>query len=95
MFYNVRPVCDENWGWSQAEIVCKSRGYKTGIPTKESKFGPVPRNFVKIVCQGGESRLEDCRRTEVDSCDIEVRNTLQSPQSAPLTVRDQVRGRCC
>ena len=77
--YFSRPVCDDDWGSTQAEIICKSRGYKTGIATKESQFGPVPKNFVKFVCQGHETRLEDCLlRTQVTSCGIEVRsNTLQ------------------
>ena len=63
VFYHGLSVCDDDWGWTQAQIICKERGYKTGIPTKESKFGPVPRNFVKILCQGGETRLEDCAKT--------------------------------
>ena len=76
--YFSRPVCDDDWGSTQAEIVCKSRGYKTGIATKESQFGPVPRNFVKFVCQGHETRLEDCQlTTQVTSCSIEVSNPLQ------------------
>ena len=77
VFYHGLSVCDDDWGWTQAQIICKERGYKTGIPTKESKFGPVPRNFVKILCQGGEARLEDCAKTRINSCDIEVRNTGQ------------------
>ena len=73
-FQPARPVCDDGWVGRQAEMVCKSRGYKTGMATKSSRFGPVPRNFVKVVCSdGGEERLEDCHIiTQVTDCDIEV-----------------------
>merc|ERR1711874_18843 len=74
VFYRGRPVCQDNWGRNEARILCKSRGYQTGLPTKESKFGPVPRNFVKITCRGYEARLEDCSITipsGLASCDIE------------------------
>ena len=82
-------MCDDDWGENEARILCKSRGYKTGLPTKESKFGPVARNFYKISCEGYEARLEDCSFSTpsgLASCGIEVRNykSGEDPSSCKL-----------
>ena len=72
-------MCDDGWGEEEARTVCRSLGYKAGQPTKESKFGPVPRDLVILNCRGGEDRLEDCRSITATHCDIEV--SLSSSQS--------------
>ena len=65
-------MCDDGWGEEEARTVCRVLGYKAGQPTKESKFGPVPRDLVILNCRGGEDRLEDCRSITATHCDIEV-----------------------
>ena len=58
--------------------MCRSLGYKGGTPTKESQFGPVPRDMVTISCTGGESSLNQCQIATTTSCQVEVRSSLQS-----------------
>ena len=73
VFIGGRPVCDDGWGVSAARVVCKQLGYQTGRPTKESKYGPVPRDFLMtdVQCQSDEKSILDCRKTEQNSCGME------------------------
>ena len=73
VFIGGRPVCDDGWGVSAARVVCKQLGYQTGKPTKESKYGPVPRDFLMtdVQCQSDEKSILDCRKTEQNSCGME------------------------
>ena len=73
-----RPVCDDDWGAKEANTVCRSLGYESGSPTKESQFGPVPRDMVTISCAGGESSLNQCRIATTTSCQVEVRSHCTS-----------------
>ena len=46
VFVSGRPVCDDEWDVLAAAAVCRALGYTTGLPKRESWFGPVPRDFI-------------------------------------------------
>lgn len=40
------PICGSIWGQREAAVVCRMLGYYSGMPTANSKFGPVSGNFI-------------------------------------------------
>lgn len=56
-------VCDDDFDYKEAAVICRSLGYSGGISYKEAKFGrgtgPIWLDDLK--CQGEESSLGDCR----------------------------------
>ena len=73
VFIGGRPVCDDGWGKADAMVVCRQLGYQAGQPTKESKYGPVPTDFIMtdVQCTAGEHSILECSRTEQNNCGME------------------------
>ncbi|XP_043195748.1 uncharacterized protein LOC122367043 isoform X2 [Amphibalanus amphitrite] len=54
-------VCDDGWGSSDALVVCKSLGFRSGIAKIKSTFGRGANFFMDDVeCRGSESALINC-----------------------------------
>jgi len=66
-------VCDDDFGYKDALVVCKSLGYESGHALTDNEFGPgVGDIFLDdLVCQGTEQGLEECpsRGWGVHNCD--------------------------
>ena len=73
VFIGGRPVCDDGWTDAAARVVCKQLGYQSGRATKESKYGPVPRDFVMtdVRCKSDEESILDCQSTGQNNCGME------------------------
>ena len=72
VFFNHQPVCDDSWGFLEAEVVCHQLGFPQALrATDRSSFGLVSRVFSldEVQCKGNESRLADCRHSSVENCD--------------------------
>ena len=56
-----------------AQVVCKQLGYQSGRATKESKYGPVPRDFLMtdVRCKSDEESILDCQSTGQNNCGME------------------------
>ena len=72
VFFNGEPVCDDKWGNSEANVVCRELGFPLGAArvTKESHFGSVSSSFSMddVKCGGDEASLEDCYYKSYDDC---------------------------
>jgi len=72
--YNSRgyfgPVCDDSWGYNEADIVCRQLGYNYGSPTSNSYFGNVNSSFAMddVNCYGNEECLQYCKYNTTDNC---------------------------
>ncbi|XP_069128465.1 neurotrypsin-like [Argopecten irradians] len=55
-------VCDDDWGDSDARVVCRQLGYRGGVSTREASFGEgsEPTWMDNVECSGNEPRLADC-----------------------------------
>jgi len=71
VFLNGKPVCDDKWDKKSATVACRMLGYKSGLPTRHSRFGAVPSEFAldDVVCTGTENNLYDCHHKLHDNCD--------------------------
>jgi hypothetical protein len=68
-----KPVCDDNWGTTQANVVCKQLGFPgASYATTKSRFGRVSSVFAMddVVCRGQEAKITDCRHKPLgtDNC---------------------------
>jgi hypothetical protein len=67
-----RSVCDDGWGQNEADVVCRSLGYRGGSATTNSRFGNAPGGdfgMDDVKCQGYEEKLTDCQYASYDDCD--------------------------
>ena len=64
------PVCDDNWGSDDAEVVCRQLGYTRGDAYTASRWGSVSSNFAMddVVCNGNELYIQDCGYNLSDNC---------------------------
>ena len=62
-------VCSDQWDDTDALVVCRSLGYGSGTALTDTHFGPgigdVVLNNLQWQCDGSESDIFDCPRTEV------------------------------
>ena len=73
MMVDDKPVCDDDWGDQEAQVVCRELGFKSGgYATKESYFGSVDletqAGWDQVRCSGRESSLTECRHESYDDC---------------------------
>jgi len=73
VYVDDKPVCDDGWDDTDANVVCKELGFSSGgYSTKESYFGKVDlerqSGFDEVRCSGRESSLVDCRHESHDDC---------------------------
>merc|ERR1712142_1046782 len=73
VYVDNKPVCDDGWDDTDANVVCKELGFSSGgYSTKESYFGKVDlerqSGFDEVRCSGRESSLVDCRHESHDDC---------------------------
>merc|ERR1719234_3066608 len=73
VYVDNKPVCDDGWDDTDANIVCKELGFSSGgYSTKESYFGKVDlerqSGFDEVRCSGRESSLVDCHHESHDDC---------------------------
>merc|ERR1711970_453388 len=73
VYVDDKPVCDDGWDDTDANVVCKELGFTSGgYATKESYFGKVDlerqSGFDEVRCSGRESSLVDCRHESHDDC---------------------------
>ena len=73
MYVDDKPVCDDDWDDTDAEVVCRELGFTSGgYATQESYFGKVDlekqSGFDQVRCSGRESSLVDCRHETFDDC---------------------------
>merc|ERR1719431_1176492 len=73
VYVDDKPVCDDGWDDTDANVVCKELGFTAGgYSTKESYFGKVDlerqSGFDEVRCSGRESSLVDCRHESHDDC---------------------------
>merc|ERR1719347_2057748 len=73
VYVDDKPVCDDGWDDTDANVVCKELGFPSGgYSTKESYFGKVDlerqSGFDEVRCSGRESSLVDCRHESHDDC---------------------------
>ena len=63
-------VCDDNWGISDANVVCRQLGYsKATSAPGEAAFGigSGPIHYDNMACSGCEARLADCLHLGIGS----------------------------
>ena len=64
------PVCDDVWGSSHADVVCRQLGYARGDAYKGSRWGSVPSDFAmdEVTCRGDEKYLQECTYRTSEDC---------------------------
>ena len=66
------PVCDDNWGFEDARVVCGQLGFSRDNVTvwHYSEFGSVPNDFAmdQIYCDGTEAKIQDCVYSTSEDC---------------------------
>ena len=74
VYVDDKPVCDDDWDDTDANVVCKELGFhEGGFATTKSFFGRV--NLKKLEawdqahCTGHEASLLECRHESHDDCD--------------------------
>jgi len=65
-----RPVCDDEWGGVQANVVCRMLGYAWGYATMDSAYGRVENDFIMddVKCSGNEASLKQCGHSKRHNC---------------------------
>ena len=65
------PVCDDSWGSSDADVVCRQLGYARGDAYQNSHWGSVPSHFAMddVSCRGDERYLQECTYSTNDNCE--------------------------
>jgi len=63
-----KPVCDDDWGHEDANVVCRQLGYLYGEPTERSYFGAVSSDFAfdNVDCRGDEEYIWRCPHVTED-----------------------------
>ena len=64
------PVCDDSWGSSDADVVCRQLGYARGDAYQDSHWGSVPSDFAmdEVTCRGDEKYLQECTYRTSEDC---------------------------
>ena len=65
------PVCDDGWGNTDANVVCRQLGFPGGVATTSSYFGAVSTSTFAmddVHCTGSESSLLECSHLTSDNC---------------------------
>lgn len=62
---NWGTVCDDGFGQQEADVICRSLGYATGVAKMEAYYGQGTGNILldDLGCKGTEAKLEDCRHS--------------------------------
>merc|ERR1711909_188257 len=73
VYVDDKPVCDDGWDDTDANVVCKELGFTSGgYATVESHFGKVDletqSGFDEVDCWGGESSLVNCLHDSDHDC---------------------------
>merc|ERR1711970_1518769 len=73
VYVDDKPVCDDAWDDTDANVVCKELGFTSGgKATVESHFGKVDletqSGFDEVDCWGGESSLVNCLHDSDHDC---------------------------
>merc|ERR1711970_969900 len=73
VYVDDKPVCDDEWDDTDANVVCKELGFTSGgYATVESHFGKVDletqSGFDEVDCWGGESSLVNCLHNSDHDC---------------------------
>jgi len=65
-----KPVCDDDWGYEDANVVCRQLGYLHGEPTERSYFGSVSSDFAfdEVQCRGDEAFIWRCPHQTDHDC---------------------------
>ena len=54
-------VCDKFWDTDDANVVCQSLGFRSGSPTRKSRYGQSENLYMALVfCGGSETHLMNC-----------------------------------
>jgi len=73
VYVDDKPVCDDEWDDTDANVVCKELGFSGGYRTKESYFGKVDlttqSGLDDVDCSGHESSLVNCPHESYDNCE--------------------------
>ncbi|XP_021368435.1 deleted in malignant brain tumors 1 protein-like [Mizuhopecten yessoensis] len=56
-------VCDTDWDYRDATVLCRELGYKSGNASKEAASSDIPTVLGSVHCNGTEKRLRDCPMT--------------------------------
>lgn len=67
------PVCDQDWGPNEAQVLCHQLGYPTADSYSiGSYFGGIPRTLQyalnSLTCQGNERYLGECQNHHAKQC---------------------------
>jgi len=71
VYLNGQPICHENWGRDEANIICRKLGFDYGEATINSQFGALDDNnfiFGEVQCGGWESSIWQCDYETERSC---------------------------
>ncbi|GFR64782.1 deleted in malignant brain tumors 1 protein, partial [Elysia marginata] len=65
---NFGTVCAVNWRADNSRVLCRSLGYRDGIPSREtsSQLPSLPTQFSFFLCDGSESNLLSCLNSGFD-----------------------------
>eukprot|EP00662_Eupelagonemidae_sp_cell21_P016487 gene16487-biopygen31448 len=58
-------VCDDNWDYNDAAVVCHQLGMSVGVDVRTSRFGPGTGHIWldDVACSGSEESLAACSRS--------------------------------
>jgi len=68
------PVCDDDWGSNEANVVCRQLGFSSGTYHTGSYYvTPSTSKFAMddVVCSGSEKNLQDCKYNLNDNCGVD------------------------
>uniref|UniRef100_A0A194AP14 SRCR domain-containing protein n=1 Tax=Pinctada fucata TaxID=50426 RepID=A0A194AP14_PINFU len=56
-------VCDDNFGSTEATVVCRQLGYRNGVVKKEAYYGEGSLDIIMddVDCLGSENAIQNCR----------------------------------
>ena len=66
-----QTVCDDWWGISEAQVVCRQLGYGSAVSALRNAYfgrGSGAQWEVNWYCSGSESSLQSCRTTSSANC---------------------------